>query len=218
MLVVNKNPKAKRMRLRIDRRRKVPVLVLNKRMKESDGIAFALKNAGWIQTQLAKLPEEKVFCNGMIFSLFGENVVIHHSPESKRGVWLENGVLFVSGHEEHLKRRVLDFIKTTLKTKAKQKADDFAQILGIKAGKITIRDTKSRWGSCNKKGDLSLSWRLALAPREILEYVIAHEVSHIREMNHSDKFWKTVEILQPSYKLHEKWLRKNADFLCGFSV
>ena len=217
-LIVRRNPKVRRMRLRIDRRRKMPVLVLNNRMSEKNGLAFALKNGDWIRAQLSKLPETKKFYDGLIFPFFGKNVRIHHSPEAKRGVWIEENIVWVSGHAEHVSRRVFDFIKESLKTRARSQANVFAERLGIKAGKITVRDTKSRWGSCNKNGDVSLSWRLALAPEKVLNYVIAHEISHIKQMNHSEKFWQTVALLTPDYKESEKWLKNNSDFLYSFSA
>ncbi len=217
-LVIARNPKAKRMRIRIDRRRKTPVLVLGSRMSEKNGLQFVMQNAAWIKIRLENLPEERKFDDMMTFDLFGESVTIRQSPTAKRGVWLDGGVLWVSGQPEHLPRRVLDFIKGELRRRMRQKARELAEILNVKIGAVTVRDTKSRWGSCNKNGDLSFSWRLALAPAPVCDYVAAHEVSHIREMNHSLKFWKTVALLDPDFKTHEQWLKKNADFLHSFSV
>ena len=217
-LVITRNPKAKRMRIRIDRKRKAPVLVLNNRMSEKSGLQFVAQNASWIQIRLKKLPEERKFCDMMTFDLFGESVTVRLSPTAKRGVWLDGGVLWVSGQPEHLPRRVLDFIKEEVRRRLRQKTRELAKILNVTVGTVTVRDTKSRWGSCNKDGDLSFSWRLALAPAAVCDYVAAHEVSHIREMNHSLRFWKTVALLDPDFKAHEQWLKKNADFLHSFSV
>lgn len=217
-LVITRNCKAKRMRIRIDRKRKAPVLVLNNRMSEKSGLQFVAQNAAWIQIRLKKLPEERKFCDMMTLDLFGESVTVRLSPTAKRGVWLDGGVLWVSGQPEHLARRVLDFIKEEVRRRLRQKTRELAKILNVTVGTVTVRDTKSRWGSCNKDGDLSFSWRLALAPVAVCDYVAAHEVSHIREMNHSLKFWKTVALLDPDFKTHEQWLKKNADFLHSFSV
>ena len=77
-----------------------------------------------------------------------------------------------------------------------------------------MRDTKSRWGSCSSKGNLSFSWRLIFAPEEVVDYVVAHEVAHLAEMNHGPRFWRLVETLMPGYARHRRWLdRHRAELL-----
>ena len=215
-LSVERSLKAKRMRLRIDRLKRRAVLILTKRSSERAGLAFAEEHKDWLLRQLEALPERRVFEDGFRFSLLGEDVVVHHSPASKRGVWLEESVIWVSGAAEHTARRTADFVKERFRLYAKRKLAETASVLGVRVGRLTVRDTKSRWGSCNRKGDVSLSWRLALAPREVADYVIVHEVSHLKQMNHSDAFWKTVESVMPDYRSKEKWLKRNASFLYSF--
>lgn len=216
ILSVERSPKAKRMRLRIDRLKRRAVLILTKRSSERAGLAFAAEHADWLRRQLAALPDKKIFADGFRFSLLGENVVIRHSPEAKRGVWLEESVVWVSGDALYLPRRTVDFIKEHFRRYAKSRLAQTAAALGTKVRRLTVRDTKSRWGSCSRSGDVSLSWRLALAPREVADYVIVHEVSHLREMNHSKAFWKTVASVMPDYKAKERWLKRNAAFLYSF--
>lgn len=216
-LLILRHPKSRRFRLRIDRKRHLPVLVLSKRASEKNGVLFAVANAGWIQKQMEKLPTTQCFEDSMMLMLFGKNVKIHHAPTAKRGVWLEQDVIWVSGHAEHLHRRVTDFIKKEMKIIAGQRVRFWASVLNVNAGKISIKDTKSRWGSCNRKGDISLSWRLSLAPSDVMDYVIVHELCHILEMNHSERFWKIVSQTIPDYKQSELWLRRNADFLYCFT-
>ena len=83
-----------------------------------------------------------------------------------------------------------------------------AAALGRPAGKLTLRDTRSRWGSCSAKGDLMFSWRLIMAPPEVLDYVAAHEVAHLAEMNHSARYWAVCERLCPEYRVHRRWLKQ----------
>ena len=89
----------------------------------------------------------------------------------------------------------------------------FAHQLEAKIGRITIREVRSRWGSCSHQGNLSYSWRLIFAPKEVAQYVCAHEVSHLKHMNHSRAFWKTVESIDPNYKVQRDWLRTNGKLL-----
>jgi len=81
--------------------------------------------------------------------------------------------------------------------------------MGIDYGKITIRDQDSRWGSCSSQGNLNFSWRLIKTPQEVLEYVIIHELAHIKHMDHSKQFWELVEQYDPLYREHRRWLRRN---------
>lgn len=89
----------------------------------------------------------------------------------------------------------------------------FQKKLGVEYNSIRIKNQKTRWGSCSRKKNLNFNWKLLLAPAEIIDYVIVHELCHLRYMNHSDKFWAAVEQVFPSYKEHRKWLRENGRFL-----
>ena len=89
----------------------------------------------------------------------------------------------------------------------------YAQLLDVTYATISIRDQKTRWGSCSSKGNLSFSWRLILAPPKVLDYVVVHELCHRKEMNHSPHFWALVESLVPDYKIHRQWLKENGEKL-----
>ena len=92
-------------------------------------------------------------------------------------------------------------------------SDRYAVMVGQSYSRLSIRDTRSRWGSCSSEGVLMYSWRLIMAPPEVLDYVAAHEVAHLVEMNHSAAFWAMVERICPDYDVHRAWLRKNGDVL-----
>lgn len=94
-----------------------------------------------------------------------------------------------------------------------QRTEYFARQMGVAYGRITVRDQKTRWGSCSAKGNLNYNWRLILAPQEVLDYVVVHELAHRREMNHSERFWQLVEEVLPDYRGRRSWLKKNGDLL-----
>lgn len=94
----------------------------------------------------------------------------------------------------------------------------YAQLLDVTYATISIRDQKTRWGSCSSKGNLSFSWRLILAPPKVLDYVVVHELCHRKEMNHSPRFWALVESMIPDYKTHRKWLKENGEKLTILST
>jgi len=150
--------------------------------------------------------------NAILFK--GEPHVIKMSHE--RGVvWVDNEgekpALRVAGRSEYAPRRIEEFLKKQAKAAVSRRVLQHAETLGVKAGRITIRDASSRWGSCSTSGAMSFSWRLILAPHFVLNYVAAHEVAHLREMNHSRRFWRLVEQLvgREEADLAQIWLRKN---------
>ncbi len=216
-ITIERNIQAKRVRLKVSRKSGRIVLVLPQRISQRTGMAFAQKKADWIAEQLAALPQKKVFRDGMPLAFLGNQLVIHHSPSARRGVWLDENVIWVSGQAEHLPRRILDFLKKEFAVYALKKARETAGRINVKVQKVTIRDTASRWGSCSKTGNLNLSWRLGLAPLFVADYVITHEVAHLVQMNHSKAFWQVVAELCPTYKQAEQWLKKNTAYLYSFS-
>lgn len=94
-----------------------------------------------------------------------------------------------------------------------RKVEYYARQMQVTFGRITVRDQKTRWGSCSAKGNLNFNWRLVLAPEEVLDYVVVHELAHRKEMNHSQRFWSQVENVMPDYRSRRMWLKENGDFL-----
>ena len=94
-----------------------------------------------------------------------------------------------------------------------RKTEYYARIMGVSYGRISIREQKTRWGSCSSKGNLNFNWRLILAPEEVLDYVVVHELAHRREMNHSKAFYAIVESVLPDYRAARKWLRDKGQVL-----
>lgn len=94
-----------------------------------------------------------------------------------------------------------------------RKAAYYAERMNVTFNKITIRDQKTRWGSCSSKGNLNFNWRLVLAPVPVLDYVVIHELAHRREMNHSSRFWDIVGEMMPDYRIYRKWLWEHGECL-----
>jgi predicted metal-dependent hydrolase len=115
--------------------------------------------------------------------------------------------LNVSGRQEHAPRRLRDWLVEQARADLDRSVTLHARQLGVKARSITLRDQTSRWGSCTAGGLLSFSWRLVLAPSHVLDYVAAHEVAHLIEMNHGPRFWKLVGRSMPRLEEAKRWLR-----------
>jgi len=209
-----RSARARRMLLRVDPVRGGPELVLPAGVKVETAEPFARENLGWLRARLAHLPARVRFADGAIVPILGRDHLIRHRPDQRGGVWrLEDPdgsvELHVSGGGEHLPRRLTDFLKAEARKAIMPLARDYAADLDRRVGRVTVRDTATRWGSCTARGDLSFSWRLVLAPEAVLDYVVAHEAAHLVEMNHSDRFWRLVERLMPDYRRHRAWLKRH---------
>ena len=172
-------------------------------------LKFVQENLIWIKNQIDKIPTKKKFNHGETIEILGQPVIIIHNPNSKQGCHIHAEQLIVSGDKTHIHRRIRDFIKHIAYIHIQKKALDMAKRLGEKPTRITLKDTSSRWGSCSSTKHLSFCWKLALAPEFVLDYIIAHEVSHLKEMNHSNQFWETVGTLGVRRADAQIWLRKH---------
>lgn len=210
-LTIRRDKRAKRLILRADPVTGAAVVTCPPWVSDAEARSFAEKQAGWIHAHLASAPKPLPFVDGQVIPYLGRPHVIRHRPDARGGVWVEDGgdqgEIHVTGQAEHLPRRLADWLKRDARRRIHACVDAAAPVLGVKAGRVTVRDTKSRWGSCAINGNLSFSWRLVLAPERVLHYVVAHEVAHIREHNHSPRFWALVRELAEDMDVCRKWLR-----------
>lgn len=211
---VRLNPRARRLIVKVHPSTGEVAVVAPSERSVTRALDFARQEEDWIAGRLAKVPAPVTFEPGNTILFKGEPHVIKMSHE-RGGVWVDNDgdkpALRVSGRGEHAPRRVEDFLKKQAKAAVSRRVQQHAEALDVEFGRITIRDASSRWGSCSTSGAMSFSWRLVLAPNFVLNYVAAHEVAHLREMNHSRRFWRLVDQLVGRDEADEaqNWLRKN---------
>jgi predicted metal-dependent hydrolase len=172
---------------------------------------FAQKHGGWIATRLQRMPEAAPFVHGVEVPLRGIAHRIVHRRGQRGTVWTEcdddgRRLLCVAGESPHVDRRIGDFLKREAKRTLEAASRRYADKLGVKIKRISVRDQSSRWGSCSTTGVLSFSWRLILAPAFVLDYLAAHEVAHLIELNHSPRFWRLVRRLDPDFDRAKRWL------------
>lgn len=215
-LVFQPNKRARRIILRVDHESAGVVVVLPARASRDEGRRFALANEAWIRDRLAKLPARVRFRDGAVIPFMGVDHVIRHRPRARGTVWRENGEIHVAGRIEHLSRRVEDWLRLQIRRELERRSLEKAALIGKAVKSITIRDPKSRWASCAADGKLSFSWRLVFAPRAVIDYVVAHEVAHLREMNHSARFWRLCESLTTSSDWARQWMGEQGPALHRF--
>jgi predicted metal-dependent hydrolase len=213
-VAVRRRATAKRLTLRVSQATGEITLTLPGRLDFATGRSFAEQHGGWIAARLAKRPQGVPFVAGASIPLRGVPHRIQHGGPARgltRALLTPAGepVILVGGDEAHIARRVADFLRREAFADLERAVLVHTATLGIPARKITLRDTTSRWGSCSAKGHLSFSWRLILAPPAVLDYLAAHEVAHLKEMNHSARFWAVTRRLCPGTDAAEHWLKRH---------
>lgn len=205
-VAVKRSSRARRMTLRVVRAGGDVVLTLPERVPLAEGRAFAQSRAGWLRRMRESLPAIAVVRHGVQLPVGGLPVLV--TPAKGRLVRLEAGRLLVpEGRPAGVV--VAAWLKQRARSALAQACDRHAQVLGRPFAALALRDTRSRWGSCTHDGRLMFSWRLAMAPPEVLDYVAAHEVAHLRHMDHSAAFWACCEQLKPGYAPLRQWLREH---------
>jgi len=210
-VLLRRSARARRLSLRISRLDGRATLTLPKRVPEREGLAFLRDREDWLRKHLSAIePEVQAELGGTVpfrgapLTLVGGDV--------KRAK-LDGDRLVLPDDPAMSGKRTAAFLKLQARDALAAASDRYAAALGKSYGKISLRDTRSRWGSCSSAGDLMYSWRLIMAPPEVLDYVAAHEVAHLQHMDHSPRFWGVVETLFPGHKACRTWLRNNGGSL-----
>ena len=208
---LRRHRQARRYTLQINPVTRQAVLTLPPRGTIAEARDFAQHHGAWIAARLSRLPQAAPFTPGQTIPLRGIAHRLVHRRGERGTVWSERResgemVLCVAGEPEHVARRITDFLKREARRDLEAAVARHAATLGVRPKRLTIRDQSSRWGSCSALGVLSFSWRLILAPPHVLDYLAAHEVAHLAEMNHSPRFWRLVARLHANCDRAKSWL------------
>lgn len=216
-LRIVENERARRLTLRIDAGGQGLRITVPPGLRQGEVERFLGRHQGWLEQRLAKVPDRPQVRPGIKIPLRGVPHLVVHEP-GKRGTVVvgadETGpTLTIHGDRLHLPRRVADFLKREAKRDIEVLVQRHTGAIGRKAKSIRFKDTSSRWGSCTADGNLSFSWRIMMAPPPVINYLVAHEVAHLKEMNHGPKFWKLCAELCPDTERCKAWLKKNGGAL-----
>ena len=220
---LRRHRRARRYTLRIHPSDREAILTMPPRGTIADAKDFAQRHGGWIAARLGRLPKAAPFLAGTVVPLRGVAHRIVHRAGQRGTVWTEiresgERILCVAGGGEHVERRVQDFLKREARKDLQKASTSYAQALGVKVRRLSIRDQSSRWGSCTTAGSLSFSWRLVLAPPYVLDYLAAHEVAHLVEMNHSTRFWRIVAKVCGHVERAKYWLDTHGNDLHRYGI
>jgi hypothetical protein len=215
---VRRHAAARRLTLRVSKTRRAVVVTLPTTSHIEEAGRFLSTHADWVRERLGRVPEPVPLVEGATIPLRGEPHRISLTGSARGVVSVDRSArglprLLVSGRHEHAARRLKDWLVAQARKDLEACVALHARRLGVRASHISLRDQTTRWGSCSASGVLSFSWRLILAPRHVLDYVAAHEVAHLREMNHGPRFWKLVAQCVPRLEEAKLWLRNEGSEL-----
>lgn len=214
------SPRAKRLALRLDTRRRRMNLVIPKRMSLRAAYQFAYDHRDWIDEKIQTLPDTIPFVDGMVLSVFDRPMTLRILKEDH----FKLTKIDMTNDDEIIIRTKLDDITPRLVRFLKLKAHEiFLKMCLEKAARInarivhlSIKDMHTRWGSCSTNGMMTLSWRLMFAPKHAYDYVVAHEVAHLKHPNHGKAFWDLCEELSVDFSSGHTWMKDNGNILLRY--
>lgn len=206
------NPRARHVSVRIDPTRREAIATAPSKRHLKHAAQFAAERAGWIAHELARLPQGVSLAPGSRIPLRGEMhlLVYEHGRATPR---IERGdpprLIAPAPDVALFESRLVRFLKDEARADLIDRVATHAVALGVKPMRLQVKELRSRWGSCSTDGVLAFSWRLILAPPYVLDYLAAHEVAHLREMNHSRRFWAHVRRCLPDFERGRRWLHEH---------
>ena len=206
---MRRSARARRLSLRVSRLDGKVTLTLPSRAPEGQAIAFLREREDWLRGHLSDIAAPVRAVSGALIPIEGREVLLEEA-RIRRPLREGDRLRMPSGTGP---AAVAGYLKALARDRLAAASDRHAEALGVRYGPLRLRDTRSRWGSCTDAGALMYSWRLVMAPPEVLDYVAAHEVAHLIEMNHGPKFWALVEARVPDWKRHRLWLKDCGDRL-----
>jgi predicted metal-dependent hydrolase len=183
------------------------------RMKDDDIRQFVMEKEKWIKRKQAKVRKDSIrpraYVDGETFPYLGKDYPLQIVSSQKPALVLNQSFKLSKGALENAESEFVEWYKKQARDVFPARVSCYAEKHGFEVKKIRISSAHTRWGSCSSRGTLSFTWKLVLAPLEVLDYVVVHELCHLHELNHSRMYWALVEDILPDYKAHRDWLKKH---------
>lgn len=214
-ILINREFRFRRLTLKFSRRENAYIVTAPFFVSFKKITAFIESAKAWfVKIENAKTQESaKKVTPGQSISVLGKLLRVDFFPNPKPLVLLKNDTIEVHGTLSKFETILLGYLKNLAKEKCTHYSSEYAQKLKVEFNRVTVKEMRTRFGSCTSHKHLNYCWRIIFAPEHILAYLCAHEVAHLKEMNHSEKFWKLVESLCPDYKSSRKWLKQHGNEL-----
>jgi hypothetical protein len=203
---LKRSARARRFSLRVSRLDGKVTLSMPLRAREGEAMAFLHGHEAWLRQTLATMPESDRQPVGIGTRLPVEGRELLLAPGTGRSIRVEGDQLLIPGDPLAAGARVSAWLKVLARDRLARSSTHYVGLVGRSYSSLALRDTRSRWGSCSPEGRLMYSWRLIMAPPAVLDYVAAHEVAHLVELNHSPAYWAVVSRICPDWQVHRSWL------------
>lgn len=221
LVTVKRSKRARRVALRLDPVERVIHLVVPEKMALRKAYGFAQNHEDWVRKTLDGLAPTIAFSHGTVLPVFGDALTldIRCDPALKRAtIKKSEDALLVRTYQDDPSNRIMAYLKKLSRDGLADMASDKVERIGKKISSVTVRDTKSRWGSCAQDGSLSFSWRLIFAPYAAIDYVVAHEVAHLVHMDHSRAFWTLCRDLSDDFMEGKYWMQNHGNELMRYGL
>lgn len=213
---LKRSPRTRRFSLRVSRLDGKVTLSIPSRAREAEAMAFLHGQEGWLRATLEAMPESAVRRVGIGGQVMVEGRSLTVFQGAGRAIRVEEDRLLIPGDPAQAGVRLAAWLKVLARDRLAQASGRYAGLLGRHYTRLTLRDTRSRWGSCSPDGALMYSWRLIMAPPSVLDYVAAHEAAHLVELNHSPAYWAVVSRIFPGWQTQRAWLHEHGQSLHRF--
>ncbi len=212
-IIVKKNTLSRNFKFTFDKKNITGLVSIPKYVSFNEGLTFAKENADWIYEQFSSF-SPLIFIENNSHILFeGKRKKIIFENSTNTNVFIENNKIIIKGNNNKHKIILRDWMKKRTLSNLNNLIESYSKELKVNVKKVRLSSSYNYWGYCNSAGVISINWRLIFAPHNVMHYIVAHELSHLVEFNHSDKFWHQVESLCPDYKKQIRWLKKNDNYL-----
>lgn len=221
LVTVKRSKRAKRVALRLDPVERVINLVVPEKMSLKKAYYFAQEHEDWVIKTLEKLAPPIAFKHGTVLPIFGDHVILEIEIDKalkRTRLTQHDDRLVIETYQDNPASRITTHLKKLAQAGLADMASDKAHSINKNISAVSIRDTKSRWGSCSHDSKLCFSWRLIFAPYDAIDYVVAHEVAHLVHMDHSRKFWALCEDLSENYHTGKAWMKQNGNELMRYGA
>lgn len=215
-VALKRSARAKRFSLRVSRVDGKVTLTLPPRGREADALRFLHDHEQWLREAVTRLGAfaPQTPAPGTQIPIEGQMLTIESGPG--RSIRIQDDRLILPGDPQQAAPRIAAFLRVLARDRLARASSHYAGLVGRDYSRLSLRDTRSRWGSCTWDGALMYSWRLIMAPPSVLNYVAAHEVAHLVQMNHSPQFWAVVEKIYPGWQSQRDWLKREGQTLHSY--
>ena len=213
---LRKSSKARRVSIKIDHNKQVE-LIVPYLVSVEQAQKFLIAKQSWIFNKLKKLKDPEGFAESDVIPIFGvRHKIIHNFSQNNISITMENNLLKVNCSTGIIKKVLTEFLKDFFLNEVTKIAESMSKEMKLSFKKIRISNATTKWGSCSANKTLSFNWRLVFAPREIVTYVVIHEIAHLKEMNHSKAFWELVKFVDADFMVSIEWLKEHRSVLHSF--